>query len=44
MVVVPTFAVAEDTEEQVVSGIIARFVIAAADDVADRIDRPSHVV
>ena len=35
MVVVPTFAVAEDTEEQVVSGIIARLVVATTDDVAN---------
>ena len=44
MVVVPTFTVTEYPEEQIIAGVVGRLEVLRSKDMADRIDRPSHVM
>ena len=44
VVVVPALTQAENTTEDVVGGMIGRFVRATPEHMADRIDRPSNVM
>ena len=44
MVVMPAFAMAYKTEENIVSGIVGRFIILGTENVANGVDRPRDMM